>query len=584
MPEIVADGSPFQIPESAANEFYASQTNPGAGSFIASTLGEGPAAFLGRAAERGTQAGSSWFDQALNQLGANEAGAELPEPEQTPTMAPEDYNRLYAPTGPDGKQVSIGDQPMPEGLARTIGQQKSDAMEREGVLSRFANTHSGVTTFAAGAAASMLDPLNAATAFIPGVGEEAIAARLGGGILGRTAGRVVAGAGIGAAAQAPASALRLGLAPEEASDYGMRDALRDVLYSAAGVAALHTGLGSVGELLGRSGEAGQAATAEGATQTPAVGQAAPRALDAQTQNAAMRSAVGEMAEGRPVDVAPVLATANTPEDLLGRAPQRPDDIIDFLMQQGGVQDEGGELHAMDLHQPQKGKFGTLVNRNGLSLDYAREAAEEAGYLPEGSTTSDLLGAIDATSRGNPAFIPEQAAEFRDYQRARFLGPQPEAFDPNDMFGDIADDQREGWAPGLSRDELTAANDAVYGPRPEEATPTIAATPAAIEGEAQPIASTPELAEAEAKLAQTSPGGSFTTSKGSTYQVHEDQTTTRNKSAHETDIGNSRIETPGHEGDVGLKPGQLRRFMLMTRKWRPPFRPPVSKDYRQKVRA
>ena len=52
-------------------------------------------------------------------------------------------------------------------------------------------------------------------------------------------------------------------------------------------------------------------------------------------------------------------------------------LLAFLKRLGGVQDEGGSLKAQDWI---KGYPGLINNKRGLSLDAAREAAAEAGYL------------------------------------------------------------------------------------------------------------------------------------------------------------------------------------------------------------
>ena len=86
------------------------------------------------------------------------------------------------------------------------------------------------------------------------------------------------------------------------------------------------------------------------------------------------------------------------------------DLIRFLISRGGVKDAGGELRAMDLHRVNPGWFGRLSRQNGMSLDRAREAAEEAGYLRHGSDINDLLDAIRETSHGRPTFRPEDAPQ------------------------------------------------------------------------------------------------------------------------------------------------------------------------------
>lgn len=97
---------------------------------------------------------------------------------------------------------------------------------------------------------------------------------------------------------------------------------------------------------------------------------------------------------------------------------RPPDIIDFLIMHGGILDRGGELRAMDLNRVRKGQFGILSTRRGMSLDHAREVAEEAGYLRPGSYISDLLDAIQATALGHPVYRPEDAVVWHEQERDR----------------------------------------------------------------------------------------------------------------------------------------------------------------------
>src|ERR1700682_2176535 len=139
MPEIVSDGDIVQTPIEAANEAYSLRTDPGTSAFIRATLQEGPSAFLGRAAERGTIAGASSFDQGMAGFAAQGGVPDqpllfTPSPMPSPAIPPEQYNELYAPRDRTGKIVPIGDQPMPEALAQIIGQQKAEDMQRERVL------------------------------------------------------------------------------------------------------------------------------------------------------------------------------------------------------------------------------------------------------------------------------------------------------------------------------------------------------------------------------------------------------------------------------------------------------------------
>ncbi len=75
-------------------------------------------------------------------------------------------------------------------------------------------------------------------------------------------------------------------------------------------------------------------------------------------------------------------------------------LCTFLIRRGGLRDQCGDLRAMDAH---KRRVGLVRKRGGLSLDYAREAAAEAGYLPADSYVSDLLDAIARELRGHAVY-------------------------------------------------------------------------------------------------------------------------------------------------------------------------------------
>jgi hypothetical protein len=93
------------------------------------------------------------------------------------------------------------------------------------------------------------------------------------------------------------------------------------------------------------------------------------------------------------------AQASAPAASVRERPRQgaPETMLAFLKRIGGVKDEGGDLAAMDLR---KGYPGLINNARGLSLDDARRAAAEAGYLgadtdraASESRPRDLLDAI-----------------------------------------------------------------------------------------------------------------------------------------------------------------------------------------------
>ncbi|MGE0751881.1 MAG: strawberry notch-like NTP hydrolase domain-containing protein [Variibacter sp.] len=129
-----------------------------------------------------------------------------------------------------------------------------------------------------------------------------------------------------------------------------------------------------------------------------------------------------------------LKSGNTTKPLSYRpasaARQRgPLSLFQFLASRGGIKDQGGELKALGLDKQFVPGGGRLVRSSGMSLDRAREAAVEAGYLhdpgwntdlPSTSTPADLLNALDAELRGNRVYSVEDtnAVLERDAKRQR----------------------------------------------------------------------------------------------------------------------------------------------------------------------
>jgi len=146
--------------------------------------------------------------------------------------------------------------------------------------------------------------------------------------------------------------------------------------------------------------------------------------------------------------AQALRAADSPDDLraaaidrivseqspLGPAPKRPVTLMQFLASRsvGGIADENGELAAMGLSRKFVPGGGALVRKTGKRLDYAREAAAEAGYFdhlygdPETavakSTPDDLLRLLRQEAGGDPVFSARNDGgrqfAWLDYERQR----------------------------------------------------------------------------------------------------------------------------------------------------------------------
>jgi hypothetical protein len=475
-PDFQVDGSPYETPLPAADEDYA-QTPPNFGdrlsalfhTFSNQTGTEAGAEFSGQGAYRS----DFWLGtlpRAIANLGAADAGAPpVFDPDLSPIPAPiEDANSINerGPIGPDGKRVHITDTPLSTPVANMVIQAKAAQIQRDGVIARFKNSSSWPVFYGTEMAAFMLDPINAATAFIPGFGEEAVAARLGGGILGRTAGRAVAGATGGAAMQAPLIALRYGLGQEEANDYGLRDAFRDTLFGAAGNAAFHVATGAIGDVIGRR----VAASTEG---TPASTEAAPASsidnLDAATKYDAIRTGIAQLTEGRPVDVLPVINMHD----------------LQLVTEAAQLRERDAALASMsvEVHPKAQESADTLaslgeINRQIGSPDITTEERAALSNrrdelltntnpetLQEQAASGEIARQV-AAQRQNIADRLKQIEGLQTQAAADVaLSPLPK------LANGQAELYRSGFSSGIADNDFKALDNAIYAPRETVAAPT-----------------------------------------------------------------------------------------------------------------
>lgn len=88
-------------------------------------------------------------------------------------------------------------------------------------------------------------------------------------------------------------------------------------------------------------------------------------------------------------------------------------LTQFLKQNGGLKDFGGELKAMDAD---KQVIGLINNKNGRNLDDMALAAWEAGYFPQSSerpTVNDMLDAIGEELGGRKRYNEEAPYSLED---------------------------------------------------------------------------------------------------------------------------------------------------------------------------
>jgi len=513
MTDFMTDSKPFETPLGAANQGYAN-VSPSIGHAITSMFEESsPTAALSRAGERGQFDGASVFDRAMYDTLTTDPNGMPLDPEapkagsvQTPMLAAEQANKMYAPEG-----TTITDKPIPEGIARLLGQEKARQIERDGVIARFENNHNFVTNFGVGLTGFLMDPLNLATMFVPGVGEEAAlagATRAGlTGIAARTAARVVSGAATGAVAQAPLTALKLGLAGEDASGYDMKSAFRDMFYNAAGGAIFSASFGAIGDVLSRKSHAARPvespAPTENALQqrllsttslTSPEDQVFPIiSADAPTKHAAMSTAISQIVEGRPIDVMPVF------------------DERDLRLS-----GEEAQLSARDAELENRSKELDLTGAEGARETLDRLDAVESQLGNENTPAADrrTLSARrdELLADTNPETLRAQAAPLETLraienertniadrlEAIRNLRVSRDADAALSSLPKLPQEQRavydNGFAPGIPQGEFEATTNAVYHK------PAVEESPEAPKAEGEP--KTPldqQLADAEAGL-------------------------------------------------------------------------------------
>lgn len=122
---------------------------------------------------------------------------------------------------------------------------------------------------------------------------------------------------------------------------------------------------------------------------------------------AIADAMGYVEKASPAPAAAPAKVASAPESL-----------TQFIGKIGGIADESGELKSIGYNttkgritsQDGKQYYGSVVHKKGVSLDYVREAAEEAGFIKQGSSVSDLLEAIRSEHGGNKVYADAGALE------------------------------------------------------------------------------------------------------------------------------------------------------------------------------
>lgn len=151
-----------------------------------------------------------------------------------------------------GLKLNIPEQGIRSGALDVIIQRQQEQLARQQILARAGSSFG--TQLSAGLAASILDPINVASAFVPVVGEARYAAMLGRAAtpLARAGVRAGVGALEGAVGAAIVEPLPLLAARQDQTDYDLSDSLANIAFGAVLGGGLHTVGGAISDRLRRN--------------------------------------------------------------------------------------------------------------------------------------------------------------------------------------------------------------------------------------------------------------------------------------------------------------------------------------------
>ncbi len=243
---------------------------------LPATFGEGfGAQFDDQMVRNPTASIGRMFDRAQYFPSTDEFGNEMPARTPSKMLTAQEANDAY---GVPGHLKFDADTPEP--IAQELKTLKVKELERQDTMRR---AQAGIgTALTAGLVASVLDPLNVASAFIPVVGEARYAALVA--RLGVTGARATRGAIEGAVGAAIVEPFTLAAASYEQADYDAADSLASIAFGTALGSGLHVAGGVVKDRF------------VGAIDN----------LPLADREALLRSSVAQVAEGRPVDVGDLL--------------------------------------------------------------------------------------------------------------------------------------------------------------------------------------------------------------------------------------------------------------------------------------
>lgn len=203
-------------------------------------------------------------------------GGQFRAPTTDDVLAKEDADRRVTEAG---VPLTIGEQGIREEALNILITRKREELKRKATIdSAPAGFWNGAAKIGVGLAVSIADPINIASAFVPVVGTARYARLLAG--VSTAAGRAGVRAGVGVTEGIVGAALVEPLvlisAEAEQADYGLYDSFLNLAFGAVLGGGLHTGLGAIGDAIGKSSP--------------------------QTKETMLKGAMGQVMDDRPIDL------------------------------------------------------------------------------------------------------------------------------------------------------------------------------------------------------------------------------------------------------------------------------------------
>jgi hypothetical protein len=320
---------------------------------------------------------------------------QAPAPTAPAVLDAETANKQYGIPG-----VLSWKAPVSEDVAQGLHDDKHAELVRQDIINRSSGIGADVGTFAANVLPQFADPINLASALIPGIGEERAASILGEGI----AARLAAGATQGVAGQAALEPLNYALDQQSHDDWTMGLALQNILFGGILGGGLH--------LLMPHGAIDDPEAAV-AGNTPATPEQMANPISAQME------AAGPDARA--------LAAKNAISSLMEDQPNSVGDLMDA----GGFK-RPGETPPPEASMVRLYHATDNVEGDAKTLSAARpDDIGATHYLDVPSDSPILPRNDDGSASTSPAGIPmspEMAAALKPYIAAKVIPDQATAID------------------------------------------------------------------------------------------------------------------------------------------------------------